>query len=346
MRSIRPSRTLARVLCAAGVMAATASSFSSPVPARASQPPGWTLVFNRPFAGKYEDLAFPDSKNGWLVSAAGQIFHTSDGGTTWTQQAEGMPGLRSIDFLDDHRGFAGTLTGKLYGTTDGGVRWTDITNSLPKTARGFCGMTHVGDQVHIVGRYIYASDYFFSPDGGRTWRASDLGTLAQGLVEVQFLNQSVGLIGGMSAEGPASAGPATILKTIDGGRTWRTVFRDNGGRGFAWKIVPVSKTMIYAALQSQDGTYRIAKSIDAGDTWNVHIVATGRTTGPAVQGIGFIDERTGFVGGFFSGMYTTTDGGETWSALSVMGGTYNRFEKVGDTLITAGTSGVMRYERR
>ena len=29
-----------------------------------------------------------------------------------------------------------------------------------------------------------------------------------------------------------------------------------------------------------------------------------------------------------------------------LGATYNRFEKVGDVLITAGTSGVMRYERR
>ena len=346
MASNRLSRTFARLLCAASVMA-TADSLIGHAPGPADQTStDWTLVLNRPASGKYEDLAFPDAKNGWLVSAGGQILHTADAGTTWTQQATGLGGLRSIDFLDDSRGFAGTLTGKLYGTIDGGVTWKDITNTLPKTARGFCGMAHVGEHVHIVGRYIYASDYFFSPDGGQTWRASDLGSLAQGLVEVQFLSESVGLIGGMSPQGPASAGPATILKTIDGGRTWRTVFTDPGGRGFAWKIFPVSKTTIYAALQSEDGTYRIAKSLDAGDTWKVHIVTTGRPTGPAVQGIGFIDERTGFVGGFFSGMYTTTDGGETWRPFGVIGATYNRFEKVGDVLITAGTSGVIRYERR
>jgi photosystem II stability/assembly factor-like uncharacterized protein len=304
----------------------------------------WQLVHDRPSAAKYADFAFPDAQHGWLVSGNGDILHTRDGGATWALQASQKGFLRSVDFLDGRRGFAGTLTGTLWATSDGGANWTDITGSLPQPGRGFCGMTHIGEQVHLVGRYPGPSDYFFSPDGGRTWRYSDLRELAQGLVDVSFLNESVGFIGGMSHTGPPANGPAVILKTTDGGKQWRTVFTHDGGRGFAWKIFPVTPTLIYVALQSQDGIYRVAKSTDAGDTWTVHTVVTGRPLGPAIQGIGFLDERTGWVGGFFEGMYTTTDGALTWTPVPMSDRGVNRYEKVGSMLFTAGSRGVLRYD--
>jgi hypothetical protein len=219
-------------------------------------------VPDHPFPGKQD--CFPNAKQGWLVNGRGG---SSTRGRRRDVDRAGVDKgpLRSIDFLDEKRGFAGTLSGILYGTTDGGVTWTDITSQLPRPAKGFCGMTHVGDHMHIVGRYNgAAADYFFSPDGGKTWRASDLRDLAQGLVDVSFLNDSVGLIGGMSSTGPAAAGPAVILKTTDGGKTWRTVYTHDGGRGFAWKIFPLSPKLIWASLQSQDRIYRAVKSTDAG----------------------------------------------------------------------------------
>src|SRR3954451_12462220 len=50
-------------------------------PARhlAREPGEWTLVFAYPAVGKYEDLAFPDEKHGWIVSASGRILATTDG---------------------------------------------------------------------------------------------------------------------------------------------------------------------------------------------------------------------------------------------------------------------------
>jgi photosystem II stability/assembly factor-like uncharacterized protein len=317
------------------------------VAAGARQTGAWTLVHERPSSVKYEDFAFPNSKDGWLVSADGVILHTADSGVTWEVQATGKGRLRSVDFLDPQRGFAGTVIGVLYGTTDGGVTWTDITKDLPHAPGGFCGMTHVGEQVHMVGRYYGGvTDYFFSPDGGKTWRWSDLGERAQALVDVSFVSNSVGFIGGMARTGPPGAGPALILKTTDGGKSWRQVFAHDGGRGYAWKVFPISARLIYASLQSQDGIYRIVKSTDGGDTWAVMTVATGQPQRPGVQGIGFLDENTGWVGGFFQGMYATTDGGHTWTQVTLMDRTINRFERVGRILITAGTRGVLRYDPR
>jgi photosystem II stability/assembly factor-like uncharacterized protein len=196
-----------------------------------------------------------------------------------------------------------------------------------------------------VGKYTGgAADYYFSPDGGKTWRDTNLLSLAQGLVDVMFVNQSVGFIGGMSVTGPAGQGPAVILKTTDGGKNWHTVFTHDGGRGFVWKLWPISATLIYASLQSQDGTHRIAKTTDGGDTWQVLTVATGQAQGPGIQGIGFLDENTGWVGGFFPGMFMTKDAGRTWTQVQMSDRTINRFEKVNGTLITAGTRGILRYE--
>ena len=304
----------------------------------------WTLIFNRPATGKYEDMSWPDEKHGWVASAGGFILSTADGGATWTEQAKGLPPIRSIDFINLKHGYAGSITGRLLETTDGGATWNDITGKMPATAKGFCGITHVGKRIHIVGKYFQeASDYFYSPDEGKTWTHTNLSEYAQGLVDVAFLNERVGFITGM-AKGPVNNAPATILKTTDGGKNWKTVFTHAGGRGFVWKMWPINGRLLYASLQSQDGVYRIARSTDVGETWDTLTVTTGRPGGPGVQGIGFLDANRGWVGGFFRGMWKTTDGGKTWTEAPSSDGTINRFERVGNTLITAGTRGVLRLD--
>jgi photosystem II stability/assembly factor-like uncharacterized protein len=64
-----------------------------------------------------------------------------------------------------------------------------------------------------------------------------------------------------------------------------------------------------------------------------------------VQGIGFLDANTGWIGGFFQNMYATTDGGQTWSPVEIGDGLINRFHRVGSTLVTAARQGVWLLEK-
>jgi photosystem II stability/assembly factor-like uncharacterized protein len=315
-------------------------------PTRAPAPGEWTLVLDRPVLGKYEDVAFPDSMHGWVVDARGGIVHTRDGGRTWTQQASGLGSLRSVEGLDGRRAFAGTLSGKLYATTDGGSTWTDITSRLPHVPRGFCGMAHRGDTVHVVGIYAGPADYFISTDAGRSWSSVDVRSQARGLVDVEFLDDSIGLIAGSgppSADGGASTG--IILRTADGGRSWRPVFQGTVARSIVWKLFVVSSTTVYAAIEDHDGTFRVARTTDRGLTWHTMVAATGRGNA-AVQGVGFVDGGTGWIGGFFRGMYMTADTGRTWTPVPVAASTFNRYARAGSALVTAGSAGIFRYEPR
>src|SRR5262249_6402670 len=42
------------------------------------------------------DITFTDAAHGWVVGERGNIFHTSDGGTTWILQESGVPVVRVI----------------------------------------------------------------------------------------------------------------------------------------------------------------------------------------------------------------------------------------------------------
>lgn len=303
-------------------------------------------MLDRPITGKYEGMSFPDATHGWVISEQGDILATVNAGVSWTVQGSSMGHLRSLDFVDINRGFAGTLAGVMYRTVDGGTTWNNITASFPVAPIGFCGITHVGNRVHVVGRYQGAADYYSSPDGGSTWQFKSLGVHAQGLVDVVFLTEQVGFIGGRARA--EAGGSAIIMKTTDGGTTWNPIFTGNYGTGWAWKIYPVSASVIYVALASTDGTYRVGKSIDGGDSWSVQVVVSNQPAAPrsGLQGIGFLDENVGWVGGFFGGMFATTNGGFTWHPVPVGSENINRYRKVGSTLFTAGTQGILRYDPR
>ena len=112
---------------------------------------------------------------------------------------------------------------------------------------------------------------------------------------------------------------ALILKTNDGGKTWRNVYQSDRPYETTWKVSFPTEKEGYVTIQSYNSDpnakqQRIAKTTDGGETWQeINLV---EDAGAREFGVGFIDEKHGFVGTMNSG-YETKDGGKTWSTIDL-----------------------------
>jgi photosystem II stability/assembly factor-like uncharacterized protein len=78
-----------------------------------------------PTAETLRSIFFINSNEGWAAGYGPQIYHTTNGGTTWIQQSPGIPSpipLTSIRFTDANNGWAGAGE-DIVRTTNGGARW-------------------------------------------------------------------------------------------------------------------------------------------------------------------------------------------------------------------------------
>lgn len=295
----------------------------------------WSKLKTQPYAGKQDDIWFINENTGWYVNGYGRIFRTTDGGTTWQQMYENKGTFfRTLAFLDEKTGFAGTVgtdyfpgvtdTIPLYRTDDGGATWKPVSYTGPYV-KGLCAIDVVkepfinhgvnGYRYHIyaVGRVGGPANMLVSHDGGATWQSKPMNETAGMLFDIKMLDTKTGFACAASSDQVAQSN-ALILKTRDGGKTWRKVYQSTRPFETTWKAAFPTEKIGYVTIQSYnpDPTVkqqRIAKTTDGGETWtemNLTEDAAAREFG-----IGFIDENHGFAGTMNSG-FETKDGGKTW----------------------------------
>lgn len=271
----------------------------------------WVISEDTPFNGRYDDIVFVDESEGWTVNGNGEIYHSTDAGTTWELQfsntSEAYVYFRAIDFINSNTGFACSLDSVHYKTGDGGDTWTEFQLDIPGPTPGICGLSHVGDHVFGVGAYYNPAYFVHSSDAGETWDYIDMSPYADGLVACHFITENIGFVGGIiESQG------AVLLKTTDGGQTWTTLFQSDDGTSYVWKFWFVNEVVAYAVVESWFGPgTKILKSIDGGDTWELLLVSNDASLD--LQGIGFEDELHGWVGPRWSPLQETFDGGQTWT---------------------------------
>src|SRR5205085_8257280 len=70
-------------------------------------------------------IDFIDPAHGWAAGAAGFVYRTSDGGTTWTASWTGTRAtLLAVDFVDSQYGWAVGAEATVVSTHDGGLTWS------------------------------------------------------------------------------------------------------------------------------------------------------------------------------------------------------------------------------
>ena len=301
---------------------------------------GWKKLNTERYPGKQDDIAFINEKEGWYVNGYGSIYHTTNAGDTWEKQLEKKGTFfRCIAFVDSLRGFAGTVgtdyfpnvtdTIPLYGTSDGGKTWNPVSYSGPYV-KGLCALDIVREQyinhgktdykIHIygVGRVGSPANMMVSHDGGVTWSSSSMNKDCKMLFDIKMFDKNTGFACAASDEDMEKSN-ALILKTIDGGKSWKKVYQSERPFECTWKASFPTKEVGYVTIQSYNPDsnvkqQRIAKTTDGGETWNeINLL---EDAGAREFGVGFIDENHGFVGTMNSG-YETKDGGKTWTPVNL-----------------------------
>lgn len=294
---------------------------------------GWRTVTGTPkhTSWRFEDIHFANDRDGWLVNMSGDVFKTSDGGESWLKQVT-LPGrLRSVEFLNDKIGIIGSISEhSVYRTENGGQTWVPVDHT-GQFFRGVCGLSHIGNTFYGVGRFANSSYFYKSTDTGITWNRMDLSHLAISLVDVNFLNEREGYITGHGAR-PGQG--AVLLRTTDGGATWNIHYESNNSLDYhVWKIKQVTSSFVVGSIWSNNSTSP-AYFIRSRDGWRTF---TRHQVSPSyfyVEGIGFYNERLGWMGGG-EGLWETQDGGDTWKHIPV-GSNINQFVRLGKKLFAVG----------
>lgn len=287
----------------------------------------WTEL-NVPASIRYDDIFFHNPLSGITINSEGQVLKTNDGGKTWAESSNLNQYLRCIEFINEDVGFIGSLDSALYLTNDGGESWINITQQLntPFKIPGICGMSIIDSTVYACGKWSHPGYILKSENAGNTWNFINLDSLSKGLVELEFWDSQTGLAAGksnISLEGGA------ILKTDDGGQTWKKVYTSNYTNEYVWKLQRIKPNVIVGSIQGNpaSGALRMVKSEDDGNTW--FTIALTDTFYQS-QTIGFLNEAYGVTGGIDQ-LFETLNSGKTWQKLN-LGASHNRFFKVNDSL--------------
>ena len=307
----------------------------------------WQTLNANTFGWRFEDMQFLDPDIGWVVDGGGQILKTTNGGTNWTQQYYNSSHyFRSVEFYNENVGFAGTLangnpTATLLKTVNGGATWTDISSNLPVNVAGICGMHMVDENTIYITGLFYADAYIMkSVDQGITWTYTDMGSLCNALVDVYFKDENIGYAAGQSAQGTGLRG--IIVRTIDGGQTWSTVALGEDSNERIWKIQELNENVMYGSVEAFTDTPEYYKSTDGGQTWQLYSVTSSGVSG-TIQGIGFLNEDIGWLGGYDTFFYETTNQGGNWELKPSIGTSFNRFQRINDTLMYTSGTNVYKY---
>ncbi len=311
----------------------------------------WETLSGAPVVSRYNDVFFATPEIGWVVNGDGQIYRTLDGGGRWElQRARPSSHFRSVAFIDSLRGWVGNVGEGEFGTTDpvplyqtvnAGNTWAPMTDFDGPTPKGLCGMYVVNDSTVVgVGRVRGPAFFVRTTDGGETWTSKDMSEHAAGLIDVFFTTPDSGFAVGLThVDHEQSSG--IILFTADGGETWEERFRTSRTGEWCWKLSFPSRQVGYASLQRNSRSpIFFLKTSDGGATWEEKLFSSSYYF---VQGIGFVTEREGWIGGNSSSpSFRTVDGGETWQPDPI-GARMNRFRFLNDSLGYAVGRAVHKY---
>ncbi len=326
-----------------------------------------------PTAPKITNIHFFDEQNG--VGGGGKsIYHTSDGGSTWTLTTSINDGyyyenVEIIHFVTTQHGYCRIGQSNLHRTLDGGYTWEETEGGHGKIQQMRCLGT---DTVLCAANYGRVS---YTHDGGDTWVKKDIGPNGNegNFYSCDIVDPTLWFVAGaerrvmkstdagatwteFTAALPENAGTslygirfrdenigwvhpinsATLYETTDGGQTFSARALEHIFDG--QEIQSLSTDTLYAP--GSGFSNRILYTYDFGRNW-ISVRLDGVVN---VGDLYMLDGHTGFCTGGASAVVKTTDNWQTHSRLDDQtGGNVNDIAFYNDTVgIAVGSSGLIK----
>ncbi len=264
-------------------------------------------------SGTSRGVHFVDDQQGWVLFSPGgnsQIFTTTDGGTSWSQQYSGERYANDLEFIGASFGVApcGTTTEPSTGalvTTNGGQTWgfeniatppgVDANVVLSCVSLPSFSSTFAGGSLGMV----------FQRDGSGCWSAISSRITDAPVTDVCCIGES---------DVWASTYSGEVLHSPNGGCDWVMQSLPPSVDNL-YGICFVNTLCGYACGHGSDGKAIVIKTVNGGSSWTVATPAWTNTT--CLNSIDFANPDDGVAVGTNGDIYSTRDGGASWESIDV-----------------------------
>ena len=252
---------------------------------------------------------FLNPNEGWLVgtsSGVSVVFHTLDGGSTWTVQYNDSAGFTMYDvaFANSNVGWICGGSGSIWKSTDGGASWSDQTPGLTSQTLRCISIV----DANVV--YIGGGDgtVLKTTDGGANWVDQTIAAMGTSdLYDIYAWDA-------FKAFGVSGGNDGTAVYTNDGGATWNLTvlpFPPTGISQRSYDCTGKAGGVGYAVGYHGN----VFKSTDFGQTWtNVANIFPGLYK--IFYSVGVYNDNV-WAGGSDGKLFRSTDGGAVWDTLSL-----------------------------
>ncbi len=241
-------------------------------------------------------LSILDTNNIWYGFPNGQVFHSSDGGTTWdTLDIPTGEDIKEVQVFNNDTLYIFGKYGQFFKSFDSGQSFIPM---LQWPSVLFWSMTTAGDKKVFAASYL-GGDLAISEDGGQTWSYPKHYTKAiSNIYNLFFINDTVGFYCGFDG---------MIGKTMDGGHTWELI--DNLYSGDKDFYFIYFKDQLHGFVGGQSG--KLLATSDGGETWSE--ISSGLTN--SLYDCVFLDNNIGIIVGSDGTITRTIDGGASWTEV-------------------------------
>jgi photosystem II stability/assembly factor-like uncharacterized protein len=270
-------------------------------------------------------LAARDANIALAATWIGDIYRTTDGGSTWNLVYNYGNGNGYFDGIKFTGGDSVMALGDadasglcVVKSTDAGATWTRFTNLPTAEANpNLISSSSYHQPMDGMGTYVWMTTYIGSGTAPRLLRTTDFGTTwtsaevlltgglsnAYNIRSINMVNQTTGwLIPRQTAAGVR----CFVHKTTDGGATWSDTILVERGTTVA-SVKPMRGTNNLLALGWLGNDPKAWWSTDGGGTWPV-ISPTATGDGSDLRNASFVSTQLGYVTGLYKAYKFTPPG--------------------------------------